>query len=230
MRPAPASRDWMDQSPERFAYRCLPLNIANAHGWEILNPCNFSVMWTGGIGAGDVHLRIDSGAHDGSAPVTLFGMGTITFHIQALFKTSPGWNLWVGGSPNYFKDGIQALTGICETDWMPFTFTMNWKITRPNTWISWAEGEPMCFIYPIHRHAITDVEPTIRPLSDAPEFREQFMSWSKSRDDFHAHVTAHPPVLSKDQWQKHYYQGKDMNGKIQEDHRTKLRLPEFKRL
>src|SRR4051812_45121993 len=27
--PAPARRDWMDATHEKFAYRCLPLNIAN---------------------------------------------------------------------------------------------------------------------------------------------------------------------------------------------------------
>ena len=37
IRPAPARRDWMDATPESFAYRCLPLDIANAHGWELLN-------------------------------------------------------------------------------------------------------------------------------------------------------------------------------------------------
>jgi hypothetical protein len=28
IRPEPVERDWMDASPQRFAYRCLPLNIA----------------------------------------------------------------------------------------------------------------------------------------------------------------------------------------------------------
>ena len=37
MRPAPHRRDWMDESPDRYAYRCLPLAIANTHGWELLN-------------------------------------------------------------------------------------------------------------------------------------------------------------------------------------------------
>jgi len=32
LRAAPPSRDWMDRIPERHAYRCLPLAIANAHG------------------------------------------------------------------------------------------------------------------------------------------------------------------------------------------------------
>jgi hypothetical protein len=35
IRPAPLERDWMEKTDQRFAYRCLPLNIANAFGWEI---------------------------------------------------------------------------------------------------------------------------------------------------------------------------------------------------
>ena len=30
---APVQRAWMDRTDQGFAYRCLPLNIANAHGW-----------------------------------------------------------------------------------------------------------------------------------------------------------------------------------------------------
>src|SRR5690554_1706288 len=47
IRPAPKRRTWMDQTPEWFAYRCLPLSIANAHGWEILCPASFEVVWDG---------------------------------------------------------------------------------------------------------------------------------------------------------------------------------------
>ncbi len=47
IRPASARRDWMDQTIDSFAYRCLPLNIANAHGWEILCPGSFSAIWNG---------------------------------------------------------------------------------------------------------------------------------------------------------------------------------------
>ena len=38
IRPAPVERDWMEATNQRYAYRCLPLNIANAYGWEVL--CN----------------------------------------------------------------------------------------------------------------------------------------------------------------------------------------------
>src|ERR1700727_1164499 len=63
IRPAPASRRWMDDTPESFAYRCLPLNIANAHGWEILSPCAFDAIWTGETGTDAVTIRGGGGAH-----------------------------------------------------------------------------------------------------------------------------------------------------------------------
>ncbi|MDH3733937.1 MAG: DUF6065 family protein, partial [Gemmatimonadota bacterium] len=31
-------RTWMDELPDRFAYRCLPLLIANQSGWDLLCP------------------------------------------------------------------------------------------------------------------------------------------------------------------------------------------------
>ena len=46
IRPAPVERDWMEATSQRFAYRCLPLNIANAYGWEVLCNASFLAMWT----------------------------------------------------------------------------------------------------------------------------------------------------------------------------------------
>ena len=34
---APADRDWMDATPNRFANRCLPLRIAAQAGWFVVN-------------------------------------------------------------------------------------------------------------------------------------------------------------------------------------------------
>ena len=36
IRPAPRERDWMDRTAQHYAYRCLPLDMANGHGWELL--------------------------------------------------------------------------------------------------------------------------------------------------------------------------------------------------
>ncbi|HEY8289962.1 MAG TPA: DUF6065 family protein, partial [Acetobacteraceae bacterium] len=154
IRPAEATREWMDATPEAFAYRCLPLNIANAHGWEILTPAGFSAYWRGGSATADVIVRPDRDMPPASAPVSLFGQGTVTVHIQALFRTPPGWNLLVGGSPNRAKDGIAPLSGVIETDWSPYTFTMNWRFTRRNHWVRFEANEPVCFVFPVQRDAL----------------------------------------------------------------------------
>jgi hypothetical protein len=38
-------RGWMDATGDSFAYRCLPLAVANAHGWEILCVRGFIARW-----------------------------------------------------------------------------------------------------------------------------------------------------------------------------------------
>ena len=142
--PAKSERSWMDMTSDRFAYRCIPLSIANASGWEIALPFGFEAVWYGGDEVGAVQLR--SGDNRLAHSVTShFGHGTITFHTGWLFRTSPGWAVWTRGTPNSVKDGIIALDGLVETDWLPFPFTMNWRFTRPGV-IKFEPNEPFCFI------------------------------------------------------------------------------------
>jgi len=230
IRPAPASRAWMDATPESFAYRCLPLNIANAHGWEVLSPVGFQARWNGGADVGSVEIRLAEGVDAARAPVSLFGQGTITFHIEAIIRTPPGWNLWVGGSPNRGKDGIAPLGGVIETDWSPFTFTMNWRFTRPGCWVQFEALEPICFMFPVERGAIEAFTPRFEPLDADPATRARFEAWSQARDSFQAQVRESPPVTPADRWQKHYYRGVDVEGvALVKDHRAKLRLKPFDR-
>jgi len=228
IRPAEATREWMDRTPESFAYRCLPLNIANAHGWEILSPCTFEAAWNGGSGTGDIAIALAPGSPAQRAPVSIFGQGVLTFHVEGIFRTPPGWNLWVGGSPNQPKDAIQPLSGVIETDWSPYTFTMNWRFTRAHQRIRFDAGEPFCFVFPVQRGYLDRVTPRFVSLADASEVMEQFKAWSKARDEFHARVAREPPKTPADRWQKHYYRGIDMTGRVPAaDHATKLRLKPF---
>src|SRR5947207_8836618 len=120
---APVERDWMDRTPNGFAYRCLPLNIANAHGWLILNTVPFIAEWNGDAGLDGVSI---SATADGPLLASShFGSGVLTLSGNGLFHTEPGYDLLATGPFNSPKDAIQPLTGIIETDWSPFTFTMN---------------------------------------------------------------------------------------------------------
>ena len=228
IRPASAQRAWMDATPESFAYRCLPLSIANAHGWEVATPRAVEAWWDGGSGVEAVHLQVEGEPDPVSAPVSMFGQGVLTFHLAGLFRTPSGWNLWVGGPPNQGKDGISPLSGVIETDWSPFTFTMNWRFTRPNHRVRFEADEPIAFLFPVERAVLESVEPRFAPLESAPELQAAFHNWSRSREAFQREMAAHPPSKPADRWQKHYYQGVDSGGKRHvEDHRTKLRVRPF---
>jgi Family of unknown function (DUF6065) len=228
IRPAEPTRAWMDATPNSFAYRCLPLNIANSHGWEVLTPAGFSAYWRGGDDTTDVIVRPDKEMPAIAAPVSLFGQATLTIHIQALFRTPPGWNLSVSGSPNSAKDGIAPLSGVIETDWSPYTFTMNWRFTRRNHWVRFESGEAICFIQPTPRGALERMEPKFVPLKDNPDMARQFAKWSESRNAFQAQVAEAPPASATDQWQKRYYRGLDMDDKPGvPDHKARVRLKPF---
>ena len=87
IRPAPVERAWMEATDQRFAYRCLPLNIANAFGWEILCPSAFTAAWDGGKGIESIRGRCRGGV---SAPaISHFMHGILTFHVRCLFRTEP---------------------------------------------------------------------------------------------------------------------------------------------
>jgi hypothetical protein len=228
IRPASATRDWMDSTQLSYAYRCLPLNTANAHGWEILNPVGFEATWNGGIGVDDVQIRLAPGADPKHGPVSAFGEGVLTFHMHGLFRTPPGWNLWVGGSPNSPRDGIYPLTGVIETDWSPYTFTMNWRFTRRNHGIRFEAGEPICFIFPVQRTALEQITPRFLPLESEPQLAVHYNAWNDSRATFLKTMKLERPVRPVDQWQKRYYRGLDMTDQaVAPDHRAKLRLAEF---
>jgi hypothetical protein len=97
--PARAARDWMDATDQRYAYRCLPLSIANASGWEILAPVAFEATWRGTDARDAITIR--SREDEGRArrlASSHFGHGVLTLHTSYIFRTSPGWALWARGA------------------------------------------------------------------------------------------------------------------------------------
>jgi hypothetical protein len=223
VRPAPVTRPWMDAAPEAFAYRCLPLNIANAHGWEVLCPSSFEAFWNGGPRPIDVGIRpLDDAGWPG---LSHFGCGVVTFHVGYLVRTEPGYDLWVGGPANAPKDGIIPLTGIVETDWAPYAFTMNWRFTRPNTTVRFERGEPFCSFFPVPRTLLDAVTPEIRDLESDPETQAAFAAWSAKRGQFLVDLPQPGSAAQRQGWQKDYFRGLTPDGrKPVETHRTRVQL------
>jgi Family of unknown function (DUF6065) len=227
IRPAPLERSWMEATGQRFAYRCLPLNIANAFGWEILCGSGFSAMWDGGPGIEAIQVHPDSGTQ--APAVSHFAHGVLTFHIACIFRTEPGYDLMAQGPINCPKDGISPLAGIIETDWAPYTFTTNWIFTRPGHRVRFEKGEPFCHIFSIRRGELETVDPQLRPLSEDAELKRQFDVWQASRRKFNTDLNETGSQAQSMRWQKMYYRGLDPEGRPTgaEDHRTRVRLRPF---
>ena len=227
IRPAPVEREWMDATGDRFAYRCLPLNIANAHGWEILCPSGFSAVWNGSEDLAAINIQFDDGGAQRVA-ISHFGHGTLTFHISCLFRTEPGWDLMAQGPINRPKDGIAPLSGIIETDWAPYTFTMNWLFTQPEVDVRFEKDEPFCHIFPVQRGLLASVNPEIKDISSEPELERQYRTWNESRVKFNRELQQPGSPAQAERWQKMYYRGllPDARPAI-EDHITRLRLRPF---
>ena len=223
--PAPIEREWMDAASQRFPYRCLPLNIANQNGWVVACPTPFRAYWYGGPAPADVEVRFD-GPPD-PCVLSHFGAGTITFSLPFLFRTPPGVNLWAKGPSNWPKDGIQALEGVIETDWSSSTFTMNWKLTRPNEWVRFDAGEPICMLVPIPRGFAEGFAPRIELLKTNPELHEKYKAWEASRSGFLQGLKTNDPDAVKQGWQKDYFQGKTADGGAFDGHQTRLGVKPF---
>ncbi len=209
-------RAWMDATPSRFAYRCLPLTIANQTGLWVNNPVGFTANWRGDANRDSIDFEFDAADEIWKNWITnIFGSGIITWNTPFLFRTSPeGSRLMVSGPANYFKDNLHPLTAIIETDWMVMSFTMNYKMMRPNHPVRFEAGEPLFQAIPMLANACLDLEKAsvhYRKLDDDPEISRLYREWDKSRTEFTQKNQA--GQLKGDDWQRDYFLGRDASGR-----------------
>jgi hypothetical protein len=160
-----------------------------------------------------------------------FGYGILTFRINCVFRTEPRYDLLVQGPVNRPKDGIAGLTGVIETDWAPYTFTMNWLFTRVDHPVRFLKGEPICHFFPILRGSLETVEPELKAISEDAELNQVHTDWKAKRDRIIADLELRGSEVPTQKWQKHYYRGlwPDEERKGAKDHRVHIRLKPFSR-
>jgi hypothetical protein len=226
---APPQRDWMDATPSRFAYRCLPLTIINQTGLWIANPVGFTAYWGGLPAPGSVVFQFDTATETWKNWVNdQFGMGIVTWNTPFLFRTRPqGSRILVCGPVNSFKTFAQPLTALIESDWMSMSFTMNWKLTMPHMSIRFEAGEPLLQVIPIATNVCNDIEDATvryRKLADDPEVSRAYQDWHDGRRDFHQKKRV--GEVNPDDWQKDYFQGRDaIRRDYAPEHKTKVTPP-----
>lgn len=179
IRPCAPKRDWMDAVPQKYVYRCIPLTAANTMGWEILNPVDATVRWDGGMMNTDV--RVKPAAPSPFAASSHFGGGVVTWYLPFLFRTSPDLGLVVTGPANHDRDDAVPLDAFVRTDWLPFPFTMNWRLTRKNEDVTFKANEPICRVFPFPISLLEETTLEMTNLADDPGFLEEVNTFGAAR-------------------------------------------------
>jgi Family of unknown function (DUF6065) len=225
-------RTWMNNTPQRYAYRCLPLTIVNQTGWWIKNPVGFTATWRGATHPGSIEFQFDASGEVWSSWInSQFGEGIITWNTPFLFRTKPqGSRLLVCGPVNYFKTNAHPLTALIESDWISMSFTMNYRIMIPNLPVRFEMGEPLFQVIPLVSNVCADLEQasvSFQRLSDDPELARAYQEWDLGRRRFHEQKAR--GEVKPDGWQRDYFQGRDAIGREAEtNHMIKVRPPQVK--
>jgi hypothetical protein len=227
---AQPNRDWMNCSNNSFANRCLPMRIANQCGWVILNGPAVRAKWFGGA-TPDAVLIENNGAPPYAA-ISHFGEGILTFVLPFLFRTPQKTALLFRGPANTPKDSICPLEGLVETEWAVARASVNWKFTRPDTWVEFAPREPICMVVPLQLDLLENARPCIVDIQSDPEMYRQYQTWHKSCSDFGERLRRREPEAVRLGWQRYYFRGAAPHACSEpiaeaSEHRTRLTLKEF---
>lgn len=229
IRPCPPKRQWMDDVPAGYIYRCIPMLAANTMGWEILNPSKTTLQWDGGDRIENIHIECEERGYFTAA--SHFGSAIATWYIPFLFKTSPDLGLYICGPANHEKADIQPLDAFVRTDWLPFPFTVNWRLRKQNTAVTFEKGEPIARIMPFPLALIDETQLEITALSSDSGFAAEVNSFKQTRA---ANVAAQRANITEAEgsgelpsqegvWNANYVKAKGDKGEKSTPHQTIFR-------
>jgi len=179
IRTATPARAWMDAVLQKYVYRCIPLIAANTMGWELLNPVDATATWSGGPMNTDV--RVQQGSPNKFGASSHFGAGVVTFYVPFLFRTSPDLGLIVTGPANHDSGTAVPLDAFVRTDWLPFPFTMNWRITRADTPCAFSAGDAIARVLPFPIALLEETTLEITDLRDDAGFLAEVEQFGRAR-------------------------------------------------
>ena len=193
----------MNESLDKFAYKCLPLNVANQYGWSVLSPCDFKVSWYGGGSSNSVEV-FDIPEEFENIVSGHFGSGTFTINVDFIIKTPKGYSLYVRGVPNKDYGIVQPLDAIVETDWLPFTFTYNFKFIDSGV-AEFKKGEELFSFFPIKRDTVENFSIHAQSIREDSNLERDYLEFTDSRMSALEHS-----ATSKEQYrfQRFYLEGR----------------------
>lgn len=180
--PLSLHRDWMTESRGKYAYKCLPLNIANQYGWAVLSPANFSVSWFGGAHENNVEVTSDDPDFEDYMVISHFGEGTFTLQLDFIVQTPENYSTYIRGIPNKLDSILKPLDAIVETDWLPYPFTYNFRFVETGM-VDFKKGEPLLCFFPIERNSVENFQLEELSVADNQEMQDDYQKLLRLRQE-----------------------------------------------
>jgi hypothetical protein len=228
-RPALPRRAWMDATRQRFAYRCLPLVVANSIGWDLVSAVSFDAVWLGGEHESSVQVRLlgdPSSEERRLMPEGHFGHGILTLQTGLLLTTPEPFGLFVGAPVNMPRTAVAPLSGFVETNWLPYPFTLNWQFVRRGVPVRVLRGEPVATVWPMDPATLEGFTLEVAPLAADAPLAQRSRAWQSARDQHLAEAALRVEAGGEHGWQRDYLRGIEPGGSMLADrsHRTRLTL------
>jgi Family of unknown function (DUF6065) len=148
-------REWMDDTWDKHAYRCFPVNTANAVGLSISFPEDITFIWDGISDSTPDHIKILAGEKYCS---TARGNATISFNTGLVVKTDETTSIMSIVPPNFFLYGAEAFTSVMSTSFYNQAFPVAWRATAVNVPITIPAGFPVATLIPISLKELAETE------------------------------------------------------------------------
>lgn len=204
-----ARRTWMDETPEKHAYMCFPLNLTNKLGWGVSFPRDIRVVWDGITDTTPDHITVLEGSEFVS---TTRGNATLSFNSCLKFTTDEETSILAMPVPNLFTRGAQCYTTLISTSFYLHELPLSWRLTEPDQEIFIPAGTPVAALLPI---SLTSLEQDYE-LQIQEEHPDQSY-WAEVRK-YGEFADAGNAVAD---WSKMYREALDYNGNTVGKHETK---------
>jgi len=189
-----AKRSWMDDTAEKHAYMCFPLNLTNRLGWGISFPGDIRVVWDGITDPTPDHVTILEGAEFVS---NTRGNATLSFHSALKFTTDAETSMLTMPVPNLFTRGAQCYTTLISTSFYFHELPLAWRLTEPGQEILIPANTPIAAVLPVSLtlletdyemqlqdgYATEDYWDEVRKYGDFAQIQNGVGDWSKMYRD-----------------------------------------------
>ena len=151
--PLSVVRKWMDDTPEKHAYHCFPVTLANTVGWAISAKSDIKFIWDGINDTSSDHVKILEGEH---IAYTGRAQSTVSFITGLIINTEKDLSFLTVNPQNYFYEDFEVMSSVISTSFYPHPIPIAIKVKTPNKEITIKAGEPIAALIPISLGALKD--------------------------------------------------------------------------